>query len=349
MITASHFGTLPNGTHVTCYHLRDETGCGADFLDYGCIVRALYVLDQAHAITDVCLGYDTLDGYVQNNDYMGAILGRHANRIARGTFELNGRTCALTVNDGVNHMHGGEHGFHKKCWHVEVLGENAIRFFRCSTAGEEGYPGNLNVSVDYHFEDQCLAMVYHAVADEDTVVNLSNHTYFNLSGGRGDALSHWLQIDADCITENDGESLPTGKLLPVTGTPFDFRMPHQIGDRIHWSNTQLAHCGGYDHDFALNSGTPAARLWHPDTGIRMTVYTDMPSLEVYTANALTGSSVGKNGNIHSKYAGICMETQFFPNGMACEQFTSPVLKAGQAYHSQTRFHFGITDNAVSLG
>ena len=317
MITAAVFGTDLQGNQVRRYQLRDDTGCGADFLDYGCIIQSVLVPDHERHATDICLGYDTLDGYLSRQDYMGAVLGRHANRIAGARFLLNGQGYRLSENDGANHIHGGYNGFHRRKWAAQIIDDYRIRFSRTAADGEEGYPGNLEVSVEYSFADDCLTIAYQAVSDADTIVNLSNHSYFDLSGGRGDVLSHWLEINADFITENDAQSLPTGTMRPVAGTAFDFRKPHQIGERIHWPDQQLIYCGGYDHDFALKEIGPAATIWHEASGIRMKVYTDMPSLELYTANSLDSSTAGKHGRVYNPRSGICVETQYFPNSMAC--------------------------------
>jgi len=339
MISSALFGVDPQGEPILQYKLRDERGCGADFLDYGCIIQSLYVRDQENLLTDVCLGYDTLDAYLANDDYMGAVLGRYANRIAQAGFTLNRQTYRLSANDGENHIHGGLCGFHRRRWNARVLHDHAIRFTRRAADGEEGYPGNLDVSVEYRFEHDCLTIDYYAVSDADTVVSLSNHTYFDLSGGRGDALSHWLTINADFITENDKQSLPTGIMLPVEGTAFDFRSARRIGERIDWPDRQLRYCGGFDHDYALAGAEPAAILWHEASGIRMTVHTDMPSLELYTANSLAGGQVGKYNRLLRPRSGICMETQHFPNAMAYPGFISPILRCGERYHSKTRFCF----------
>ncbi len=341
MITSVLFGIDKQGEPIHKYSVRDQDGCGVDCLDYGCIIQALFVKDRQQQLTDVCLGYDTLDAYLVNGDYMGAVLGRCANRIANAQFTLNGQPCHLSANDGINHIHGGLQGFHRRRWDARIVDDQSICFSRRAADGEEGYPGNLDVSVTYRFEHGCLTIDYRAVSDADTVVNLSNHTYFNLSGGHGDALSHWLTIHADTITENDAQSLPTGVMLPVAGTAFDFRTPRRIGERINWPDTQLSNCGGYDHDFALAGANPAAVLWHEDNGIRMTVRTDMPSLELYTANSLKGEAVGKYRRILRKRSGVCLETQYFPNAMACPAFVSPILRRGETYRSQTRFCFDV--------
>jgi len=343
MIARTPFGFTAEGGPVHRYSMRDEHGCGADFLDYGCIIQSLFVRDRLGAIRDVCLGYDTVEGYEQNGDYMGAVLGRCANRIAGAKFVLDGRTHCLSANDGRHHIHGGAGGFHRRIWEAEPLSDEAIRFFRRSAQGEEGYPGNLDVSVEYAFHQNCLRIDYRAVADADTVVSLSNHTYFDLSGGMGDAMAHWLLINAERFAENDREFIPTGRLLPVLGTPFDFRKGRKIADCVDAPHEQLERCGGLDHDFSLEGADPAALLWHEHSGIRMTVRTDMPSLEVYTANSLPGDAVGKYGRVLRRRSGICLETQHFPNAIRCDGFPSPILRKGNAYRSKTHFIFDIVE------
>lgn len=343
MISRESFGNTEYGEPVYRYTVRDNNGCGADFLSYGCIIQSVLLRDRQGALQDVCLGYDTLSEYQQNADYMGAVLGRCANRIANARFELDGQTYYLSKNDGRHHIHGGAEGFHRKVWTSQIISEDTVRFFRISNDGEEGYPGNLIVSVEYCFRDNCLHITYDATPDANTVVSLSNHSYFDLSGGSGDALEHWLLVNSNAYSENDSESIPTGRLLPVEDTPFDFRKGCLIGERINQKTDQLIRCGGYDHDFLLQGTETAALLWHKSSGIRMTVRTNMPSLEVYTANALGSGVRGKHGRIYYPRAGVCLETQHIPNAIWHPQFLSPILRQGQRFLSRTSYCFDVVN------
>lgn len=341
-VTQVPFGTTRDGSKVTLLRITNSMGCYLELLDYGCTVHALSVPDRDGRLTDVTLGYDTLGEYEEHDDaYLGAAVGRHANRIAEGKFTLNGHEYTLAKNNGENHLHGGIHGFDKYIWSYTVSGDDSVTFSRLSPHGEEGYPGNLRVSITYSFTRECsLEIDYRAESDADTVVNLTNHSYFNLAG-RGTVHSHLLQIYADFFTENDGGCLPTGRILEVTDTPMDFRQPKEIGAKIDADWEQLWSVGGYDHNFVLSDPSglkKAAVLFCPDTGIVMTVHTTMPGVQLYTANALTPRK-GKNTARYKERSGVCLETQYFPNAMVCHNFPSPVLKAGEVYSHRTIYSF----------
>lgn len=332
------FGVTKNGETVTCFQLQTES-LEADFLDYGATIQSLRIKKGNGQWQDVVLGYDTLGEYETNDGYLGASIGRVANRIGDAEFNLNGRCYMLAHNDGKNHLHGGNRGFDKYVWGAET-GEDFVRFVRCSPDGEEGYPGALHVSVTYRVTNNALELIYDAESDCDTLCNLTNHTYWNLNGG-GTVLAHTIMLNADSFLENTKECLPTGKILSVEGTPMDFRKPKQIGRDIDCNDVQLQNCGGYDHNFCLNNEGllhEAAMLHSDESGITMRVQTTLPGIQVYSGNFLT-ERMGKHGKTYQKWDAVCLETQFYPNSMHCEGFIKPVLHAGERYHHVTRHSF----------
>ena len=339
-MTSYVFGKTGAGETVKAWRLTNSRGAEAVILDYGCIVQALSVPNAKGGLTDVVLGYDTVAEYEQNEGYLGAVIGRVANRIGKGEFTLNGKTYQLVKNDGENHLHGGTRGFDKFVWDAREEGSTLI-FSRVSPDGEENYPGNMRVSVSYELtENNELRICYDADSDADTVVNLTNHSYFNLNGG-GSAMEHCLQVFAEEFTENDEGCLPTGKYLKTAGTPFDFSVPKKLGRDIGADDVQLRNGRGYDHNFVLSDSAElkeAAMLASPETGIVMTTYTTLPGVQVYSANWLT-SRKGKNGGSMDKRNAVCLETQLFPNAMAIPHFPSAVLKKGEHLHSVTVYRF----------
>ena len=337
-IEKQSFGKTARGESVTLFEIRTPE-LTARVLDYGATVQALLAADKDGKPVDVVLGHDTIEGYETHDGYLGACVGRVANRIGGAEFTLNGRTYRLAKNDGQNHLHGGLRGFDKYIWDAEVL-EDGVKFSRVSKDSEEGYPGNLTVSITYRVQNGALSITYDAKSDQDTLCNLTNHSYFNLNGG-GSALSHVLQINAERFLENSAECMPTGKILPVDGTPFDFRAGKPVGQDIGATNQQLQNCGGYDHNFCLpDTGalTEAAVLSSPESGITMKTLTTMPGMQLYTANFL-GPWAGKGGAVYDKRGAVCLETQFYPNAMRCEGFRKPILKAGEMYHQVTVYEF----------
>lgn len=337
-IEAKPFGKTTSGESVTLYRIETPEMV-AGILDYGATVQSVCVRDKTGKFVDVVLGHDTIAGYETHDGYLGACVGRVANRIGGAEFTLNGKTYPLAKNDGKNHLHGGLRGFDKYIWQAVML-EDGVQFSRVSPDGEEGYPGNLRVSVTYTVKDGALSIVYDAVSDQDTLCNLTNHSYWNLNGG-GTTLHHTLQIHAAQFLENRAECLPTGKILEVEGTPFDFRAPKEVGRDLGKDDVQLRNCGGYDHNFCLpDSGelVEAAALHSPESGITMKVFTTMPGVQLYTANFL-GPWTGKGGQMYHSRDAVCLETQFYPNAMACEAFRKPVLRAGEAYHQVTQYAF----------
>ena len=330
------FGSLGDGTLVTAYRLENAAGASVTLLDYGATVQSLCVPDRDGKNVDVVLGYDTAAEYARHGDYLGATIGRVGNRIGGAAFSLGGQRYELAKNDGPNHLHGGLRGFDKYIWTAEP-GEDGLSFSRRSPDGEENYPGNLDLSVRFALDaDNALHIVYDAVCDRDTLLNLTNHSYFNLSGG-GSVLDHLLTVNAERFCEGDGGCLTTGRILSVAGTPFDFRTEKPIGRDIHADAEQLRLAGGYDHNFCL-SGPWAARLRSDESGIEMDVYTFLPGMQLYTSNML-GKRSGKGGAEYGPFSAVCLETQLYPNGMAFWGFPSPVLPAGQRMHSETVYAF----------
>ena len=338
--TTYPFGCLADGRTVTAARLETEKGASVTVLDYGAAIQSLCVPDREGNLIDVVLGYDTAAEYETNDSFIGGTIGRVGNRIGGAEFSLNGKIYQLAKNDGENHLHGGVKGFDKQMWNITV-DENRIICERTSPDGEEGYPGNLQVRVTFMLtEENELHLIYDAVSDADTLVNLTNHSYFNLDGSRS-VEDHFLQVFADRFCEGDAGCLPTGRLLDVTGTPFDFREAKRIGTDIEADNEQLKLAGGYDHNFCL-WGRRAGKLFNEKSGICLTIETDMPGMQVYTSNFLP-TRPGKKGSTMGFRAAVCLETQLYPNGYACYGFPSPLLRAGKCLHSETVFAFGVME------
>jgi len=338
------FGQTPDGIAVDLYTLTNTNGLKARITNYGAILVSLEIPDRDGNITDVTLGYDNLDGYLKETPYFGATVGRYANRIGGAKFVLNGVEYKLAANNGPNHLHGGIKGFDKVVWKVDDLkpdGDNQVvlKMSYISEDGEEGYPGNLACGLTYTLtKDNELKIHYQAETDKTTIINLTNHTYFNLAGqGNGDILSHELMIDADAYTPVDEGLIPTGEIRPVKGSPLDFTSPTAIGARID----QVP--GGYDHNFVLNSPggslTLCARVYEPTTGRVMEVITTEPGVQLYTGNFLDGSITGKDGKVYKKNYAFCLETQHFPDSPNKPQFPSVVLNPGQKYETETVYRF----------
>lgn len=339
-----HFGRLADGTPVEIYTLTNAHKLRARIMTYGAILVSLEVPDRDGALADVNLGFDDLKGYLGTHPYFGAIVGRYGNRIAKARFTLDGVEYKLAPNNNGNSLHGGLKGFDKAVWAAEAVKTEhgtGVKLTYLSKDMEEGFPGNLAVTVVYTLTDTDeLEIRYEATTDKPTVVNLTNHAYWNLKGqGRGDILGHRLQIEADAITAVDSAAnlIPTGEIVPVAGTPFDFTTPHAIGERI----AQVE--GGYDHNFALRSGggplALAARVEEPETGRVLEIWTDQPGIQFYTGNFLDGTVVGKGGVAYGKHFGFCLETQHFPDSPNEPDFPSTVLRPGQTYRTVTVHKF----------
>jgi aldose 1-epimerase len=337
MVGHSSFGETSRGERVTCWHMDAPDGSFAEFLDYGCTLRRLCVPDRTGRLTDVVLGYDTVAEYERNDGCLGATPGRFANRIGGAAFTLNGKTYTLAANDGENHLHGGLCGFDKRLWHGEEA-DGGVRFTLVSPDGQEGYPGTLTASVTVRWSaERGLELQYEAVCDQDTILNLTNHAYFNLNG-QGDILTHQLTLHADAYTENDAHCLPTGRILPVDGTAVDFRQPKALGRDIDGDERCVRQSHGYDLNLILSGVSPAAELYAPESGIRMTLTTDQPGVQLYSANFL-GERTGKGGAHYGPRSGVCLETQVFPDAIHHADFPSCVLRAGERYCRRAAFAF----------
>lgn len=340
MMPLGHHGRIMNER----FTLTGARGLEADIIAYGGAVVSLRAPDRRGVLGDVVLGFDDLAGYRATKTYMGALVGRYANRIARGRFTLDGREHQLATNDGANHLHGGVRGFDKVVWDAAPVGDDALALRYRSRDGEEGYPGNLDVEVVYTVTaENELRIDYAATTDRDTVVNLSHHSYFNL--GDGDILAHQLTIDADRYLPVDGGLIPTGEIASVAGTPFDFREATAIGARIDAAHEQLALAGGYDHNWVLR-GTMgdlrrAARVSDPASGRAMEVWTTEPGLQFYSGNFLEGTERGKGGRPLAHRGAFCLETQHYPDSPNQPAFPTTRLAAGSRYASTTIYRFAI--------
>ena len=342
-VTKESFGKMPDGTPVDIYTVSDET-IEARITTYGGRVVSLKTPDRKGHAADIVLGFDSLDGYLGNEPFFGALIGRYGNRIAKGKFTLDGNTYSLPVNDGPNSLHGGTTGFDKVVWTGKAL-ENGVELTYLSKDGDQGYPGNLTATVRYTLMGNDLHIEYSATTDKDTVVNLTNHSYFNLAGqGSGDILKQAMQIYASHYTPVDSTLIPTGEIASVAGTPFDFRTPHAIGERIGKDNEQLKLAKGYDHNWVLDNKTGkialAAKAVDPSTGRTLEVLTDQPGVQFYTGNFLDGTIKGKEGKVYEHRGAFCLETQHFPDSPNHPKFPSTELKPGQHYHTVTIFRFG---------
>ena len=341
------FGTTEDARAVQLYTLTNRNQMKVSITNFGGIVTELWVPDRDHTMGDVVLGYDSLSHYLAGSPYFGAIVGRYGNRIANGRFTLDGVEYELAVNNGPNHLHGGERGFDKVVWDAVPYAEEdeaGVRLTYTSVDGEEGYPGNLTVSVTYALTDDELRIHYALETDEATVANVTHHSYFNLAGhASGDILGHELMLFADRFTPVDEGLIPTGELRDVAGTPMDFRSAYAIGDRIDAGDEQIRFGGGYDHNWVLNgeAGTLrlAARVSEPTTGRVMEVLTTEPGVQFYAGNFLDGSNVGKGGARYAYRNGFCLETQRFPDSPNRPEFPSTVLHPGELYESITIYRF----------
>ena len=341
-VTQSSFGKLPDGTPVDLFTLTNSHGLVAKITNYGTIITELHVPDRHGRLGDIALGFDNLKQYLRENPYFGCTAGRVANRIAKGSFTLEGKTYTLAVNNGPNHLHGGIKGFDKVVWQAEPLMGAAVKFSHTSPDGEEGYPGTLKATVLITLTDADeLRIDYTATTDQPTPVNLTNHSYFNL-GPNGDILGHELALAAESYTPTDDMLIPTGEIRPVKGTPLDFTKPKPIG--AHFD--QLAgDPRGYDHNFVLGNsgGKPrlAARVCEPKTGRVMEVHTNEPGVQFYTANFLDGTLTGKNGVVYRRHSGFCLETQHFPDAVNQPAFPSIIVRPGQTFRTTTVFKFSV--------
>jgi aldose 1-epimerase len=340
------FSDTLNNHVVALYRLTNANGMEALITNYGASVVSLRVADKNGKMDDVVLGYDSIQGYYQGKAYFGCVVGRYANRIAKGSFQLDGQTYTLAKNNGPNTLHGGLKGFDKVVWSGKQDG-SAVMLTYTSKDGEEGYPGNVTITVKYSLKnDNSLAMDYSAVTDKATLVNVANHSYFNLEGqGNGHILDHEMMINADGFTPVDSTLIPTGEIRKVAGTPFDFTSAHKIGERINdTSDQQIKYGLGYDHNFALNGEAGkmrlAAKVIAPGSGRVLEVYTTEPGVQFYSGNFLNGSEQGK-GSVYEYRTGFCLETQHYPDSPNQPSFPSAVLKPGEKFESSTIFKFSV--------
>lgn len=343
-IVKAPFGKTTDGTPVEIYTLTNTRGASAKIMTYGATLTELHVPDRNGILGDVVLGFDNLADYIKGSPFFGSTVGRYANRIAGGKFSLDGQTYTLAVNNGPNHLHGGLKAFDKKVWKsapVQSADGPAVRFTLVSPDGDEGYPGTLNVAVTYTLTNRNgLRIDYSATTDKATPVNLTNHSYFNLTGNKRDVLGHVATFRADRYTPVDDTSIPSGRIAPVAGTPFDFSRPHTIGARIN--QIGKAPTNGYDHNYVKNGGAKlalAATVYEPTTGRVLSMYTSEPGFQFYTGNFLDGTLRGKNNVKYDKHDAFCLEAQHYPDSPNKSNFPSTILRPGQTYRQRTEYAF----------
>lgn len=347
-ITETSFGSLPDGTPLKLFKMRNASGMEADITNYGGIITAIRTFDRDGKLEDVALGYDSLSGYLKAPSFFGALVGRYGNRIAQGKFKLDGKTYSLVKNNGKNHLHGGTKGFDKVVWtpvSSSTPDSVSLKLTYLSKDMEEGYPGNLQVTVVYTLtNDNELKIYYEATTDKPTVINLTNHSYFNLTGNtKRDALGHTLTLQASKFIPVDAGLIPTGEIKSVSGTPFDFLTPAVIGARINDNDPQIRIGRGYDHcyvfDKPLGSYAHVGTLSDPASGRQLDLFTSEPGTQVYSGNFLDGSVTGKYNTVYGQRYAICLETQHYPDSPNQPAFPSVVLKPGETYRSRTTYQF----------
>lgn len=351
MIKKELFGKLTDGREAYLFTLTNPSGSQVKLTNYGAAVVSLIVPDRDGKMSDVILGYDDLDGYVNNSAYIGVIVGRYGNRIGKGQFQLDGNNYQLTINDGPNHLHGGTTGYHKVLWNAEEVESKlgpAVKFTFTSPDGYEGFPGTVTTSVTYTWTaDNELRIDYTGTTDKTTILNPTNHAYFNLTGDpKNTILDHELMINADSITPVDSTLITTGELTPVENTPMDFRKSTAIGARINTDTEQLKYGKGYDHNWVLNGYSKgkvsnAVALYEPKSGRLMEVLTDQPGMQFYSGNFLNGTITGKEGITYQYRTGLCLEAQCFPDSPNKPQFPSVTLKPGETYKQTTIYKFSV--------
>jgi len=350
MIEKTIYGKLPDGREVFQYTLKNAAGVEVKIINYGAIVTSIKVPDRDGKLADIVLGYDSLSGYLGDNAFLGAIVGRYGNRIGKGKFKIDGEEYQVTVNDGENHLHGGKVGFNKVLWDAKVVSstaEPALAQTYVSPDGEEGYPGTVTLTVTYTLTNKNeLRIDYEGKTDKPTLLNPTHHSYFNLTGNPTETiLNHELTIDADKFTPVDAGLIPTGELADVADTPFDFRKPQKIGLRINDQNEQLQFGHGYDHNWVLNNYDRTVHkeveLYEPLSGRLMEVSTDQPGMQFYSGNFLNGTIRGKNGVLYQHRTGLCLEAQCFPDSPNKSNFPSVILRPSQVYRQRTIYKFSV--------
>ena len=342
MTVKKPFGITEGGEQVDLFTIENSSGTAVDIITYGATVNSIFTADRNGDKADIIMGFDTIEGHEKLSNYQGMTVGRYANRIADGKFTLDGTVYNLVRNEkGITCLHGGGELSHA-VWKAIIVDDSSVEMTYTSPDGAMGFPGKVDFKVTFTlFEDNSFKIDYFAVSDKKTVINMTNHAYFNLAG-KGDILGHELMINADCFTPTDANSIPTGELRSVEGTAFDFRKPKPIGRDIGENDEQLIQCKGYDHNFCLNeSDGPAAVAYDPQSGRVMEVFTDLPGVQLYRANFLDGTRAGKNGVPLIKHCGFCLETQFYPNTPNMPDFPQCTYDAGEKYESSTVFRFSV--------
>ena len=349
-IKTKSFGKTTQGEQAKLYILENKNGMKAVFTDYGANLVELWVPDKNGVLADVVLGYDNVQAYEKNAPGYGSFIGRCANRTANAVCEISGKKYPLEANNGINNLHSGSKSYNKYMYEAETFteeGEYSVEFSRLSPDMEQGFPGNLDITVTYTLTDENeLAIEYLAVSDKDTVVNFTNHSYFNLAGhDSGSVLSQEVWIDADAFTPTDDTLIPTGELRDVTGTPMDFRTRKTLGLEIEADYEPLQIAGGYDHNYVLNNtgdeAEKVAELYDKNSGRLMEVFTDLPGVQLYCGNFIDGTEKGKKGRVYQKRDGVCFETQFFPNAINTPDFPTSLLKAYKEFESLTVYRFSV--------
>ncbi len=342
MTVKKPFGTTEGGEQVDLFTIENSSGTAVDIITYGATVNSIFTADRNGDKADIIMGFDTIEGHEKLSNYQGMTVGRYANRIADGKFTIDGTEYDLVRNEkGITCLHGGGELSHA-VWKAIIVDDSSVEMTYTSPDGAMGFPGKVDFKVTFTlYEDNSFKIDYFAVSDKKTVINMTNHAYFNLAG-KGDILGHELMINADCFTPTDAASIPTGELRSVEGTAFDFRKPKPIGRDIGENDEQLIQCKGYDHNFCLNeSDGPAAVAYDPQSGRVMEVFTDLPGVQLYCANFLDGTRAGKNGVPLIKHCGFCLETQFYPNTPNMPDFPQCTYDAGEKYESSTVFRFSV--------
>ena len=343
-IEVKDYGVTAQGQQVKQYVLVNKQGMKAVLLNYGAVITELHVPDKKGQFHDVVWGYGSIAGYEVNEPGLGSAIGRNASRIGKAQIAIGGKVYELQKNDGENNLHGGNPGYNRRMWKGLIADDNKVEFSLESPDGDQGFPGNASVRISYTLtEDNELRIGYEASADQDTIFNLTNHSYFNLEGQETDSvLEHQVWMDADAFTPTDDGLIPTGEIRSVEGTPMDFRSFHTLGERIEEDYEPLKQAGGYDHNYVLNNEGAYAlccKLRSLKTGIVMEVYTDLPGMQLYCANFLDNEAGGKNGRVYKKRSAVCFESQYFPDAVHHENFKSPICKAGETYRSVTGYKF----------
>ncbi len=343
-IEVKNYGVTSDGQQVKQYIMTNKQGMKAVLLNYGAVITELHVPDKNGKLLDVVWGYGSIAGYEVNVPGLGSAIGRNANRIGKAQITVNGRVYELQKNDGENNLHGGAPGYNRRMWKGLIADDNKVEFSIDSPDGDQGFPGNAKVTISYTLtEDNELRIGYEASADQDTIFNLTNHSYFNLEGQESDnVLEHEVWLDADAFTPTDDSLIPTGEIRSVEGTPMDFRSFHTLGERIGEDYEPLKQAGGYDHNYVLNNEGAYAlccKLRSVKTGIVMEIYTDLPGMQLYSANFLDNEEGGKHGRVYGKRSAVCFESQYFPDAVHHENFRSSICIAGDKYRSMTGYKF----------